>query len=114
VERPRHVSHLIVFSLEVKPSGALGALDRIPRKALMAEAQAAATKHDTALLICFGGNGRSDGFSPMVMKVVRRFHWRFMCAKASAFGLGTNIGGERLRPRTVPEGAGGPDGQVQL
>eukprot|EP00961_Rhodomonas_salina_P164348 2213863-Rhodomonas_salina.1 len=71
----QHVSHLILFSLEVKPNGELGALDRIPRPALMAEAQAAATKHNTALLICFGGNGRSNGFSPMVAskKARKRF-----------------------------------------
>eukprot|EP01047_Picozoa_sp_COSAG01_P055279 COSAG01_NODE_6136_length_3827_cov_4.176628_2_plen_380_part_00 len=67
-----HVSHLIVFSLEVKPDGGLGALDRIPRPALMAEAQAAASAHDTALLICFGGNGRSGGFSAMVRSETAR------------------------------------------
>lgn len=42
------------------------ALDRLPRPALMEEARAASTKHNVALLICFGGNGRSAGFAPMV------------------------------------------------
>ena len=40
--------------------------DRIPRKELLQEAREAATKHNTKLLICFGGNGRSNGFSVMV------------------------------------------------
>ena len=62
----QYSTHLILFSLEVGPSGTVVALDRIPRPELLAEARAAATRHGTALLICFGGNGRSDGFSPMV------------------------------------------------
>mmetsp|Transcript_84719 Transcript_84719/g.226479 ORF Transcript_84719/g.226479 Transcript_84719/m.226479 type:complete len:271 (+) Transcript_84719:188-1000(+) len=32
----------------------------------MAEAQAATKAHSCKLMICFGGNGRSQGFSPMV------------------------------------------------
>ena len=73
----------------VQGGGMIGALDRIPRKELLAEARAAADRHGTKLLvspvlsidpeeefgsqqqsvtpqICFGGNGRSEGFSPMV------------------------------------------------
>lgn len=38
----------------------------------MAEAKAAAAAHGTALLICFGGNGRSGGFSPMVASKAAR------------------------------------------
>ena len=61
-----HVTHLILFSLEIAPDGSLAALDRIPRPELLKQARAAATRHGTQLLICFGGNGRSAGFSPMV------------------------------------------------
>ncbi len=32
----------------------------------MEEARAASRQHNVALLICFGGNGRSAGFAPMV------------------------------------------------
>ena len=35
------VTHLILFSLEVQPTGRLAAFDRLPRKELMAEARAA-------------------------------------------------------------------------
>ena len=61
-----HVTHLILFSLEIAPDGSLSALDRIPRPELLKQARSAATRHGTQLMICFGGNGRSAGFSPMV------------------------------------------------
>jgi chitinase len=73
-----HTSHLIIFSLEVArvPAGGagslIGALDRIPRPELLEQARAAADRHGTKLLICFGGNGRSDGFSPMVRSAALR------------------------------------------
>jgi len=62
----QHLTHLIFFSLEMTPKGEIVAMDRIPRTELLAEARAAATKHKTKLLLCFGGNGRSGGFSVMV------------------------------------------------
>ena len=62
----RTYTHLILFSLEVKPDGAIGALDRLPRSTLLDKAKSAAKKHSSALMICFGGNGRSEGFSAMV------------------------------------------------
>ena len=46
--------------------GEITALDRIPRPELLKEARSAATKHGTKMMICFGGNGRSNGFSAMV------------------------------------------------
>ena len=61
-----HVSHLLFFSLEVLPDGGIGALDRLPSAAILAEARIAADRHGTELLVCFGGNARSAGFSPMV------------------------------------------------
>ena len=60
-----HTTHLILFSLEMSPEGRISALDRVPRAALLREARAAATRHGTKLLMCFGGNGRSRGFSAM-------------------------------------------------
>jgi len=62
----QHLTHIIFFSLEMTPKGDIIALDRLPRQELMAEAKSAATKHGTKLLVCFGGNGRSGGFSVMV------------------------------------------------
>jgi GH18 family chitinase len=62
----QHVSHLILFSLEIGDGGKIIAKDRIPRKELLQQAQVAAAEHNTKLLICFGGNGRSAGFSAMV------------------------------------------------
>jgi len=61
-----HLTHLIFFSLEMTPKGDIIALDRLPRQELMAEARKAASKHKTKLIVCFGGNGRSGGFSVMV------------------------------------------------
>ena len=46
------VTHLILFSIEVTPAGALGALDRVPRNKLLKEARAAADATGTKLLIC--------------------------------------------------------------
>jgi len=62
----RTVTHLLLFSLEPQPDGNFGALDRLPRPALLEEARTARDLHGTELLICFGGNGRSQGFSAMV------------------------------------------------
>ena len=62
----QHLTHLIFFSLELTPKGEIIALDRLPRPELMTEAREAATKYKTKLMVCFGGNGRSGGFSVMV------------------------------------------------
>ena len=61
-----HTTHLILFSLEVKATGRVAALDRLPPQAELAAARTAAQRHGTKLLLCFGGNGRSDGFAAMV------------------------------------------------
>ena len=76
-----HSTHLILFSLEVGPRGTLQALDRLPRPALLAEARRASRRHGTKLLICFGGNGRSQGFSAMVRDAGDR--GRFVAALAA-------------------------------
>ena len=53
------VTHLILFSIEVTPTGALAALDRLPRAELLQEARAARDASGSRLLLCVGGNGRS-------------------------------------------------------
>eukprot|EP00906_Rhabdomonas_costata_P022215 RCo032125 len=63
-----HLSHLILFSLEVTASGGLSALDRFPSPAQLRLAQEARQKVGTRLLVCLGGNGRSGGFGPAVGK----------------------------------------------
>ena len=59
----RHLSHLIFFSIEPTPDGALTGLDRLPWKEVLEDAIAAARVHGTKLMICLGGNGRSSGFA---------------------------------------------------
>ena len=67
-----HVSHLVLFSLEMTSDGNIIAKDRIPRAPLLEEARAAAEKNNAYLMICFGGNGRSAGFSGMVRRPKKR------------------------------------------
>jgi len=67
-----HVTHLLLFSMEVGPKGNLLSHDRLPRRPLMALAREATRRHGTKLMICFGGNGRSSGFSSMVRGEKRR------------------------------------------
>ena len=61
----KHVTHLILFSLEPTPSGEITALERLPRPALLKRARKATAAEGAKLLLCFGGNGRSSGFGPM-------------------------------------------------
>ena len=65
-EISKHSTHVILFSLEPTAGGDITALDRIPRPELLQQARAAATRYGAKLMICFGGNGRSAGFSAMV------------------------------------------------
>jgi len=67
-----HLSHLIFFSAEPLPSGELSGLDRLPSPAVLAEARAAAAATGTKLMVCFGGNGRSSGFSAVARAKPRR------------------------------------------
>lgn len=68
----RTVTQLILFSLEVQPTGRLSAYDRLPRAQLMSKARAATRAAGRDLLVCVGGNGRSAGFAPAVAKPDRR------------------------------------------
>ncbi len=67
-----HLSHLILFSAEPTADGKITGLDRFPRQELLAEARAAATASGCKLMLCFGGNGRSSGFSAMVRNKYKR------------------------------------------
>jgi hypothetical protein len=62
------VSHLILFSVEILPSGSIGALDRIPSPQNLQEARSAALKNGCRIMLCVGGNGRSAGFPIMVAR----------------------------------------------
>lgn len=65
-------THLILFSAEPLASGALSGLDRLPAEDLLAEARAATRAAGSKLLVCFGGNGRSAGFSAMTRSKTAR------------------------------------------
>ena len=68
----QHTTHLILFSMEPGPDGSLLAHDRLPRPELLVQAKASCARHGTKLLVCFGGNGRSGGFSAMSRQKARR------------------------------------------
>jgi len=61
-----HLTHVLLFSGEPTEDGGLTGLDRFPREELLNEARDSALKNGAQLLLCFGGNGRSSGFSAMV------------------------------------------------
>jgi len=60
-----HLTHIILFSLEVAGSGSFEALDRLPSAERLAEARAALAPHGTKLMVSFGGFGRTNGFPRM-------------------------------------------------
>jgi len=68
----KYVTHLIFFSLEVNPDGTIGAQDRLPDDYILKPTREMANKQGTKLLLCFGGNGRSAGFSQMVSSKATR------------------------------------------
>jgi len=68
----KHVTHLILFSLEPTPDGDVAALERLPRPALLKRARRATRAEGAKLLLCFGGNGRSAGFSRMARSPAAR------------------------------------------
>lgn len=69
------VTHLIFFSVEPDASGDIVGMDRFPSWEVLRDARLAADKHGCKLLLCFGGNGRSAGFSKMTRngKARKRF-----------------------------------------
>lgn len=89
-------THLIFFSAEPSPDGRVVGLDRLPPADVLADARAAAAKTGTALLLCFGGNGRSSGFSAMTRDAAARK--RFIAAAVALV----------RDPASGGKGAGGP------
>ena len=66
-----HVTHIIFFSLEMDPkTGMITAMDRLPNVETLQRAKRA--KNKAKLYICFGGNGRSDGFKLVLHKNTRQ------------------------------------------
>ena len=74
-----HVTHLVLFSLEVGAGGGgeaddgwFAATDRFPPSATLAAAHAARRDTGVRLLLSFGGNSRTGGFPQMVATKERR------------------------------------------
>lgn len=63
-----HLTHAILFSLEVTKNGELTAMDRFPNEKFMNSAKNNFQNKGGKLLICFGGNSRTNGFPEMVQK----------------------------------------------
>lgn len=61
----KKLTHLILFSLEPSATGEILALDRLPRNKLLLDARGSFKKAQKKLMVGFGGNGRSAGFSLM-------------------------------------------------
>jgi len=66
------VTHLILFSIEVKANGDFASIDRFPLAKTLKYATDAASSTGTKLLICFGGNSRTNGFPEMVSSKITR------------------------------------------
>ena len=81
-----HVHDLIFFSLEPSSTGEIAGLDRFPAAHVLADAKKAADKFKCKLLICFGGNGRSSGFSAMTRN--RVFLKKFVANVAKLIDVG--------------------------
>lgn len=69
-----HVSHLALFSVEPDPlgNGNITGLDRLPTGEAFDDVRVAALRHGKSILLCFGGNGRSSGFSAVATNSVIR------------------------------------------
>ena len=61
-----HLTHAILFSLEVTASGEITALDRFPNEQFMQNAKKYFQNKGGKLLVCLGGNARTNGFPFMV------------------------------------------------
>ena len=57
------LTHVILFSLEIKTNGRITELERLPPKDVIADIRKTMETTGLNVLLCFGGNGRSDGFS---------------------------------------------------
>ena len=62
----KHITHLIIFSIEVTANGEFAAMDRFPTAKILQKAKDARSETGMKLMICFGGNSRTNGFPQMV------------------------------------------------
>jgi GH18 family chitinase len=61
------LTHLIIFSVEVDAHSNIVALDRFPSESRLSQLQQICKQtHEVKLILCFGGNSRSNGFSNVV------------------------------------------------
>ena len=68
----RYSTHLIFFSVEPDFDGNIIGQDRLPPADVLLDARSAAEKYGCKLMLCFGGNGRSNGFSKTVRTKKKR------------------------------------------
>ena len=68
-------SVLVIFFWKSGPTGEIAGMDRFPAAHVLADARSAAKATGCKLLICFGGNGRSNYFSAVTRnrKHLKRF-----------------------------------------
>lgn len=59
----KHLTHIVLFSVEPTPTGSLTALDRLPNKDIMAKARTAANNNGVKLMMSIGGSARSSAFA---------------------------------------------------
>lgn len=70
-----HSTHLIFFSVEPGANGDIIGLDRLPNNEILDIIKQSSIKYGCKIMICFGGNGRSEHFSTVVnnKKIRHRF-----------------------------------------
>mmetsp|Transcript_789 Transcript_789/g.1056 ORF Transcript_789/g.1056 Transcript_789/m.1056 type:complete len:347 (-) Transcript_789:814-1854(-) len=129
------LSHLILFSVEVDEQGNIVAQDRFPDKYRLERVHKICTKQNNVkILLCFGGNARSNGFSQVVQnpKLRRVFidnvvefisvngldgidwNWEYPSSSADWLGLRDLIRETRAaNPKLVQTMAYYPDGRQE-
>eukprot|EP01060_Flectonema_neradi_P022702 TRINITY_DN30937_c0_g1_i1.p1 TRINITY_DN30937_c0_g1~~TRINITY_DN30937_c0_g1_i1.p1 ORF type:complete len:337 (+),score=42.46 TRINITY_DN30937_c0_g1_i1:67-1077(+) len=131
----KHVTHLIIFSIEVGANGDFAAMDRFPPKHILQRAHEARSETGMKLMICFGGNSRTNGF-PQVVKTKKSravflknlkklltdysldgvdYNWEYPKTESDWRGLSDLIKETRteLDPQTVITMAYYPDGKQE-
>ena len=93
------VTHLILFSIEVAPTGALAALDRLPRPELMLEVRHINdTRHSPMHL-------KTDLKTVSLRRARRPRRAALSCSSASAATVGAQVSRRRWRARRSAHGA---------
>ena len=71
----KHLTHIIVFSVEPFVDGEIIGRDRLPQGAYLEQLHAGAKKYGTKILVSFGGNARSFHFAKMCENVKTRAYF---------------------------------------